>query len=116
MLVGGSEMGKLKDSVPEQAPAEVLIEKIYAVSTLSAGEKEYVARAVDQVRLPPNGDRIVYRMVVGFLGSTALLTVLGSFVLLWHEVASQKIPTGLVALGAACVGALAGLLAPTPKG
>jgi len=109
-------MGKSNANATQHSPAEVLIEKIDAVATLSAGEKEFVARAVDLVRLPPNGDKWVYRMVVFFLGLTAFATVLGGYLIAGNEQVHEKLPTGLVALGSACVGALAGLLAPGPKG
>jgi hypothetical protein len=107
-------MGKPKDS-PEMVQVEVLIEKIYTTTTLTAGEKDHLKRAIDLVRSPPAVDKQIYLWVVVFLGSTALLTVLGSFLLMLCHPASHPIPTGLIALGSACVGALAGLLAPTPK-
>ncbi|WP_156330091.1 hypothetical protein [Bosea vaviloviae] len=57
---------------------------------------------------------MVYRMVVGFLGSTVLMVALGTIALTWHGVGNM--PDVLTALGSAAVGALAGLLAPTPNG
>jgi hypothetical protein len=96
-----------------------LIEKIFTFSNLTPKEKEHLARAMDQVRLPPTADKQVYRLVVLFLGLTALLTVLGCIILhgigVFHQ-ENHQIPTGLIALGSACIGALAGLLAPAPRG
>jgi hypothetical protein len=56
-------------------------------------------------------DTWVYRSVVWFLGIIALTTAVGALIL-----ASEKNtpPEGVIALGSAAVGALAGLLAPTP--
>jgi hypothetical protein len=57
-------------------------------------------------------DPWIYRMVVGFLGLTAIITVVGLLVLEWHS--TGTIPEGLIALGSATVGGLAGFLAPSP--
>lgn len=57
-------------------------------------------------------DPWVYRMVVGSLGLTVLGTVIGSLII--TGTSAQDIPAGVVALGSAAVGALAGLLAPSP--
>jgi hypothetical protein len=96
-----------------------LIEKIYTVTNLTAKEKEHLAWAINEARLPPTADKEVYRMVVKYLGSTALFSVGGVVILQGIGVfypGNHTIPTGLVALGSACIGALAGLLAPTPRG
>jgi len=56
-------------------------------------------------------DTLIYRIVVGSLGLAVLISLVGSIIL-----ASQKLdtPAVLTALGSAAVGALAGLLAPSP--
>lgn len=56
---------------------------------------------------------LIYRMVVGSLGLTVLLTVIGAIVL----VATNKgeIPASIIALGSTAIGALAGLLSPAPR-
>ena len=69
------------------------------------------SRDIDE-NSPPMWDRTLYRMVVGFLGATAILTVICGAVLAWRP--CHEMPDGLIALGSASVGALAGLLAPTP--
>ena len=56
----------------------------------------------------------VYRMVVGFLGAAVVLVILSYAV--YPVMHVQAAPEGLVAIGAAAVGALAGLLAPSPAG
>jgi len=57
------------------------------------------------------GDRLVYRIVVGALGLAVLVSIGGLIALTF---ADETAPEGLVALGPAAVGALAGLLAPSP--
>jgi hypothetical protein len=62
-------------------------------------------------------DRILYRLVVIFLGSIASLSICGA---LYLSIISTKdvvqIPDVITALGSAAIGALAGLLAPSPVG
>ena len=61
--------------------------------------------------LPPalQTDLWVYRTVVSVLGLVVLAAVIGAIMLGYHSI---TIPKTLTALGAAAVGALAGLLAP----
>ncbi|HXO42014.1 MAG TPA: hypothetical protein VN999_11220 [Thermoanaerobaculia bacterium] len=58
-------------------------------------------------------DRWLYRMVVGALGFVALITAIGA---IWITLSpnAKGIPDILTALGAGAIGALAGLLAPSP--
>ncbi|GAB2884795.1 hypothetical protein GCM10027046_11680 [Uliginosibacterium flavum] len=63
---------------------------------------------------PLQWDPWIYRMVVGFLGMTVLSTVIGGMVIM--ATSGSNISEGIIALGSAAVGALAGLLAPSPKG
>lgn len=58
-------------------------------------------------------DKWTYRIVVLALGIAVLIGMLGLIVLSWKGVVA--VPDGLVAIGSAAVGALAGLLAPAPK-
>ena len=68
--------------------------------------------------LPPPayvGDTMIYRVVVWSLGLVAILAVIGAIVLsmgFWGK--EIQIPDILTALGSAAIGALAGLLAPSP--
>ena len=57
-------------------------------------------------------DRRFYRIVVGFLGTVAVLAALGTIIL-----ATQKldVPDSLVALGSASIGALASLVASSAR-
>lgn len=57
------------------------------------------------------GDQFIYRAVVGVLGATLLITLVGVLVLAFLQIAA---PNELIALGSAALGALAGLLAPSP--
>jgi hypothetical protein len=68
---------------------------------------------------PLQKDDWIYRIVVVTLGATVLLVVVGTFVLaavasLLHA-ATLDTPPALIALGSAAVGALGGLLAPSPR-
>jgi len=58
-------------------------------------------------------DRWIYRIVVLALGFGVLSAMIGLILLSWKGVAT--VPDGIVAIGSAAVGALAGLLAPAPK-
>jgi len=53
----------------------------------------------------------IYRMVVGALGLVMIISVVGAIIL---GMAGKPTPDGLLALGSAAVGALAGLLVPAP--
>ena len=55
-------------------------------------------------------DPWVYRLVVSSLGAIALAVVIGG---VWFT--NAQLQSGLIALGAAAVGGLSGLLAPSPK-
>lgn len=78
-------------------------------------------RIAEQVvrELPPkplDSDPWIYRIVVLALGGTVLIVVAGAVALAAaHSGAGDvKIPEVLTAIGSAAVGALAGLLAPSP--
>jgi hypothetical protein len=94
---------------------ETLQELIQQVSTdpsLPADQKVKFLGSLQKLATPLQSDRWIYRLVVAFLGLTVLLTILGGFYLSIKTAAT--IPEGLIALGSAAVGALAGLLAPSP--
>lgn len=57
------------------------------------------------------GDQFIYRTVVIILGATLLITLIGVLGLALLHI---DVPTELIALGSAALGALAGLLAPSP--
>jgi hypothetical protein len=60
-------------------------------------------------------DVFIYRTVVIVLGAAVLLTISGGLGLAFLGSSNYKLPAELVAIGSAAVGALAGLLAPSPK-
>jgi hypothetical protein len=67
---------------------------------------------------PLNFDVWIYRAVVVILGIAVVATVLGGIALTFagHGDVKMALPEAIVAIGSAAVGALAGLLAPSPKG
>lgn len=69
--------------------------------------------AIANVAAPLQSDVWIYRMVVAALGLTVLIAMIGSVVLGARNLA---FPDAALALGSAAVGALAGLLAPSPAG
>ena len=73
--------------------------------------KENPAGAIADVAAPLQSDAWIYRMVVAALGLAVLISVIGAIIL---SVAGKPIPELLTALGSAAIGALAGLLAPSP--
>jgi hypothetical protein len=70
-----------------------------------------------QFELQPINDKWVYRLVVASLGLTILIIILGVIVLMFNSSIRNDatVPTIFTALGSAAIGALAGLLAPSPK-
>jgi uncharacterized membrane protein YbhN (UPF0104 family) len=71
------------------------------------------AKAIAKITESPlKTDKWIYRIVVSALGLAVLLAVSGGIYLAAKP--DTAIPDILVALGSAAVGALAGLLAPTP--
>lgn len=71
------------------------------------------AKAIAKITESPlKTDKWIYRIVVSTLGLAILLAVSGGIYLAAKP--DTAIPDILVAIGSAAVGALAGLLAPTP--
>jgi hypothetical protein len=64
---------------------------------------------------PLQSDVWIYRMVVGTLGLIGLVAVLGAILLTAMGKGGDQIPGVVTALGSAAIGALAGLLAPSPR-
>lgn len=56
-------------------------------------------------------DTFVYRVTVLVLGFSIIAVIIAQ---MWLALKPAEIPEGLIAIGSAAVGALAGLLAPTP--
>ncbi len=66
---------------------------------------------------PLQTDKWIYRIIVIALGVTILAIIIGVLVLMGtgQITDDQGVPTILTAIGSAAIGALAGLLAPSPK-
>lgn len=62
-------------------------------------------------------DKWIYRVVVSCLGLAILAIISGVIIMMLRPngATDANIPTVLTALGSAAIGALAGLLAPSPK-
>ncbi len=67
--------------------------------------------AIAAIAAPLQNDVWVYRIVVGTLGLAVLIALIGAIVLAKN---GTDTPTILTAIGSAAVGALSGLLAPSP--
>lgn len=77
-----------------------------------------------QAARPLDSDKVIYRMVVGSLGLAIIFCLVFTFVLMLQHhgmtpkegatIQELKIPEIFTAIGSAAVGALAGLLAPSP--
>lgn len=76
---------------------------------LSANPESALAR-IDAEPIP---DTWIYRIVVLSLGLAVLSCIIGAIVL---SALGKAIPELLIALGSGAIGALAGLLAPSPAG
>jgi len=74
--------------------------------------------AVNELSTPLQTDVWIYRIVVTILGIIILATVLGGIyiVIIGKGDTTMSLPEGIVAIGSAAVGALAGLLAPSSHG
>jgi hypothetical protein len=68
---------------------------------------------IADIAAPLQSDVWIYRIVVGALGLTLLVALIGAIALAIKG-EGDKIPDVLTALGSAAGGALAGLLAPSP--
>lgn len=75
-------------------------------------KKDPAAALAKYSQTPLQTDTWIYRLVVIALGLTILLAVGGGIYLAASGI--DKTPEILIALGSAAVGALAGLLAPSP--
>ncbi|MFQ5572280.1 MAG: hypothetical protein ACE5G0_21600 [Rhodothermales bacterium] len=89
-----------------------LAEKVKVNPELEEMLKRDPAGALEALAVPAHiPDTFVYRITVGSLGAAVLVTLIGAIVLV---ALGKETPEILVAIGSAAVGALAGLLAPSP--
>src|SRR5262245_5039913 len=102
-MASREEVRSLLKAIEDDAAVPAAI-KQKAQDTLSSGLPVY------------QGDVWIYRMVVVVLGLTVLITVVGGLGLAAAGSPNNyKMPAELIALGSAAIGALAGLLAPSPR-
>ena len=105
---------------PEYRSAQELVKRVLADPTLLEKVKTDPAKELPEIAdnvvrdLPPplQSDVWIYRVVVSSLGTAVLLSILGAIVLSALKITPA--PELLTAIGSAAVGALAGLLAPSP--
>ncbi len=95
-----------------QEGLQELILQITNDPSMASDQKIKVLESLQKLSTPLQSDRWIFRLVVAFLGLAVLLTIVGGFYLSIKT--AVAIPEGLIALGSAAVGALAGLLAPSP--
>jgi hypothetical protein len=114
---GEFNMNTGKQTSPQESLDDA-INDITADDSMKPESKEKLLKSLRRLKSPLEYDRWIYRMVVLFLGVTVVATVVGGFMMasLSTDAAQKDIPEGLIALGSAAVGALAGLLAPAPNG
>lgn len=80
-----------------------------------AAELPKIAKdVIRDMETPLKWDKWIYRIVVASLGSVIIIVVTGAIFLAATKTGDVKIPEVLTAIGSAAVGALAGLLAPSP--
>jgi hypothetical protein len=98
--------------------ASELAEKVAQDPALQDQIRADPVNAIANLATPLQTDVWVYRMVVGALGLTVLIAITGSLYLRAISEADyiRVVPDVVLALGSAAVGALAGLLAPSPAG
>lgn len=73
---------------------------------------EEILNMIDDVGKPLDNDVWIYRIVVGALSLTLVSCVIGAIYL---EIKAEEVPELLTGLGTGALGALAGLLAPSPS-
>ena len=92
--------------------AAELVEKAQTDPAFEQKLKENPVAALQSVAASPlDTDVWIYRIVVISLGAAVLITLVAATVLAGY---GKEFPEGVLAIGAAAGGALAGLLAPSP--
>ena len=123
-----SDSDAKKHEVPKEAPAE---DAAIVESFPGGGETWDLTRLVlesdcdlkckkallrELRKMSPRHNRSLYMVVVVILGLVAFTTVVWGFSLLTYSGCKvDQIPASLIALGSTALGALAGLLTPSPR-
>lgn len=106
----------------EQRSADLLVETVTQTPGVmeqlqkdpEATLKKVAAQVTQQTRVLEQ-DKWIYRMVVFFLGFVVCAVVIGVIrMMIGWDGSDLKVPDVLTALGSAAIGALAGILAPSP--
>ena len=97
-----------------QSAADI-VSKIAQDPQFAADVKENTGEAISKVAgpMPLQSDNWIYRIVVLSLGLVVLVTIVGQIVLV--VMTGKFLTEGIIALASAAVGAMAGLLAPSPS-
>lgn len=93
-----------------------LARQVESLSTIDAATKAQMTEDIEQAKdefKAYERDVWFYRIVVGTLGSAALLIIVAVTVLLFNNITGFD---ALTAIGSAAIGGLVGLLAPSPVG
>ena len=99
-----------------QAEIRSLLQTIKNDAAVPAAIKQQAEDTLTSALPVYQSDVWVYRLVVSVLGLTVLFTVIGGLGLAFTGSPNNyKMPPEIIALGSAAVGALAGLLAPSPR-
>jgi hypothetical protein len=84
--------------------------------TLLQAFKDDPVKTIQDLHEEPIPNTTVYRMVVGALGGSVLLVIIGIVILsLSPKAIEPSVSTLFTAIASGSIGALAGLLAPSPK-
>lgn len=111
----------MADTLYSDSLVEVLSEKKEALAKAndSAAVDEILKgvkrEAAERTPRPLEFDRWVYRVTVAVLGLAVLFVAYAQFAIAMRSAPARAVPDGLIAIGSAAIGALAGLLAPTPS-
>jgi hypothetical protein len=97
--------------------ASELAERVAQDPKLQEEIKADPVTALANLATPLQSDTWIYRMVVAALGLVVLIAIVGAIYLTAKSSTAYiyQVPDALIALGSAAVGALAGLLAPSPR-
>lgn len=95
-----------------------LLENIPAIANMNNEQKEEVSKKIQESikearQSPLDTDVWIYRIIVMVLGFAILMTLWG--IMFVYSKDSLKVPETLTAIGSGALGALAGLLAPSPR-
>ena len=107
-----------KERSAEQV-AKILSKDLNRLDAIKANPTQELQKLVEEAieQTPPKPaffyDKHIYRIVASSLGVVVLVAAVGSIIMTTETVTP---PDVLVALGAAAVGALAGMLVPSPTG